>query len=219
MNKYGITAAPMDELEPVIIMAKPVDPVERKGGMRLNLMMKQEIVEKAMKAAFEKREKDLLKEEQALAKACWMKNFGPAKLKHARALGEPFARENRDNYGAHQPDGVRISWAIGGHYVPLRTQMPIPTHPGQDKHWRINDEKLIERCRAWQSASEDLKKEKEKIYGTLTGMLQHITTYPSLEKNWPAGKKFYEHLPKKYPFRHQGPAVLIDELNAALGIG
>jgi hypothetical protein len=210
-----------DDLEPVIIMAKPVDPVERKGGMRLNAQMKDEVVKKAMEHGFAKRHKELLKEEQALTKAFWLKNFGPAKLKHARALGEPFVMESKDHYGKAVPDGFRMQWCVGGQYLTMYTQMPVPTgHIGNgNKHFRVTDQTLIDRCRAWQAATDKLREEESKAQGTLMGMLLRITTYPSLEKNWPQGVKFYSHLPKAYPFRHQVPAVQIDELNAALGIG
>jgi hypothetical protein len=213
---------PNDGLEEVIILARPVDPAERQGGMRLNMEMKKEVVNNAIEHAFSKRYRDVMTEETSLQRECWMKCFGKATLAHAKALGQPFmADPAKDRYGNVSKDGLPIQFSISGQYYNLRGRMPQPFHgfPGGIKELRIKeDPDLLERVRAMYDARKKIDDEVIKVRSTLEAMLQRITTYPSLEKNWPAGKKFYQHLPKKYPFRHQVPAVLIDELNAALGI-
>jgi hypothetical protein len=183
--------------------------------------MRASIVEKAMKQ-FEPREKALLKEEQAISKAAWMKNFGPAKLKHARALGEPFVIEGKDYYGKAKPEGTQVTWAFGdyGYRFALHTQLPVPSHVGSDvaKYFRVKDEAICERAKAWHDAVTKLVAEKGKTQATLQALLNKVQTYNSLEKTWPEGKKFYQHIPTDWPHRHQVPAIQMSELNAALGI-
>lgn len=191
--------------------------IERKGGMRLNSTMKNEIINKALSHAFDKRFAVLLKEEQALSKAFWLQKFGKAKLAHAIALGKPFALVCQNIYGNKEPNGVSVRFNVGGHALMLRCLLPV-TARSTLEDVVITDEALIARCRLWQDAILALSNEQQKVTGTLTGMLQGISTYASLEKNWPQGKAFYKHLPVAYPFRHQVPAVLVDELNTALGI-
>lgn len=212
------------ELEQVIVMAKVVDPIERKGGMRLNASMKNEVLEKAMTHGFDKRKAALLKEELQLSKLFYLKAFGAAAIKHAQAIEHtPFVNVNRDHYGKKLAKDATVSsrWNVGGQTVDVAIN---PEHPRDafSGYWKqpytIKDETLVERCRTWQADKEKYKADYAKTAATLTGMLGRITTYPSLEKNWPAGVKFYQHLPKAYPFRHQVPAILIDELNASLGL-
>lgn len=205
-----------EKIEAVIM----VTPVERQGGMRLNNVMKAQVIEKALKHAFEKRQALLLKEEQALTRAFWLHTFGPAKLKAATLLGFPFVHICTDRYDTKVPDGVPMVYNVSGHSLTMRCQLPVPTSFNFDKYGRmtIKDEALVARCRVWQDNADKCAKEREQISATLSGMLQNISTYTSLEKNWPQGKKFYQHLPTAFPFRHQVPAVLVDQLNAALGI-
>lgn len=68
-TSYKASTQEGSELEPVIIMARPVD---RKGGMRLNNEMKVQVIDKAMSHAFDKRQEAMLKEEQAISKLLWL---------------------------------------------------------------------------------------------------------------------------------------------------
>lgn len=211
------------QMQEVMVLAKVIDPAERQGGMRLNMGMKQEVMLKALSHGFDKRNAALIKEENAVAKVCWLKCFGKAALAHATALGLPWVTDasKEDRYGRVQKAGIAVNFSINGQYHTLRTLMPIPsggfTH--SDKSLRIKDApEIAERVAALAADRKAFDEDYNKTKSTLEAMLQRISTFPSLEKNWPAGKQFYAHLPTKYPFRHQVPAVLIDELNAALGI-
>lgn len=217
---YMMKAVPQDVANEVM---------DRTGGMRLNSGMKAQVVEKALAHAFGKREAAQLKEEHAIARACFITAFGIKAVAHLKALGEPFAYVNRDSYGQAIPEGTPVQWWVGGQQVILRTfDIPIPRHFGRNQgdHGKKNPfsltmEKhlnLVQRCRDWQDAGVKLKEEKNKVTTTLNTMLQGISTYKSLEKNWPEGKPFYKHLPKDFPFRHQVPATLVSELNKALGV-
>lgn len=214
-----------DDLEQVIVMARIVDPVDRKGGMRLNAAMKAEVVEKAMKHGFDKRKEALLKEELQLSRLFYLEAFGLAVLKHARALADtPFVYIGRDRYGRklNKTDQNIVRWNIGGQTVDAHVDNNYPIPPNSDTtKFVIRQDKspaLVERCRAWQADVEKFNKEYQQTSATLKGMLERITTFPSLEKNWAAGQRFYKHLPTAYPFRHQVPAVMIDQLNASLGL-
>lgn len=211
------------ELEQVIVMAHVVDPIDRKGGMRLNMAMKTEVIDKAMAHGFDKRKAALAKEEVALSRLFYNKAFGAAAIKHAVAIAHtPFVNVGRDHYGKVDK-GARYTtrWNVGGQIVEIvvTNDQPRDAFGGYWKQpFTITDRALIERCREYQAAMEQYQIDHNKTGATLHGMLSRITTYPSLEKNWPAGKPFYKHLPTAYPFRHQVPAVMIDELNAALGV-
>lgn len=209
----------VSEVQNVIVQARVIDPKERQGGMRLNSEMKGEVIEKALAHAFDKRQEALLTREHAISKRAWLSIFGPAKLKHALALGEPWVRVDKDRYDQKTKDGVHVQFTFGFKALSMRTHLPIPRHGFSDsKDTRVKDESVVADAVAWAEDVATLTAEAQKVSTTLTAMLARITTYPSLEKNWPAGKPFYKHLPKKYPFRHQVPAVLVSELNAALGI-
>lgn len=203
--------------------------MDRTGGMRLNNVMKGQVVEKALAHAFDKREAALLKEEHAIAKACFITAFGTKAIAHLKGLGEPFAYVNKDGYGLPAPTGTPVQWWVGGQQFNLRVfDIPIPRHLGRStgdhgkkNPFSITMEKhpnLVQRCRDWQDEGLKLTREKTKVATTLNAMLQGISTYKSLEKNWPEGRPFYKHLPKDFPFRHQVPATLVSELNKALGV-
>lgn len=210
----------------VYMLARPLSAdetneiVDRKGGMRLNNAMKSSIVKKAMAHAFDKRYAAILKEDQALCKTFWLHKFGAAKLKHALALDEPFVYICKDAYDHALPHGILLGWNVGGQHVQLHCQLPIPRSIGSasGKFFVIKDEKLIARCREWQEDAQELEKERTKVQTTLDAMLQNIGTYTSLQKNWAEGSRFYRHLPKEFPYRHQVPATLVSELNKSLGI-
>lgn len=215
---------PHDPVEEQIEATIMVTPVERQGGMRLNSVMKAQVIQKALEHAFKAREDALIKEQHALSRLFWLDRFGKAKLAHAKALGPPFTTDGtKDRYGNEAPNGILTRWNVGGQTVDLLCLMPLNINCGledgnRNSFCRIMDEKLVERCRIYQDAIVAFQAERQKVDGTLTGMLSNISTYNSLEKNWPQGNKFYKHLPKAFPFRHQVPAVLINELNAALGV-
>lgn len=211
-----------DGLERVIVMAKPI---ERGGGIRLNTQMKAQVVEKAMAHAFDKRKAALRQREYAISKACWLSIFGKAKLAQARALGAPFVLECVDRYGKKDPTGSNITFRFGGKALGMLTLMPVTArnsldsaNDGSSKFSTVKDAKLIADAMAWYDDCEALRAEYEKVKATLTAMLQGISSYNSLEKSWPQGKRFYQSLPKDFPFRHQVPAVLVDQLNKSLGI-
>ena len=221
MRKLRTPETDENGLEEVIILARPVDPAERQGGMRLNVGMKQEIVDNAIEHAFGKKQKALDAEQLALGTAAYRKCISPARIKAAALLGEPWVHLGTDYYGK-KVETYLIQFCFGGQYHNLKipSTLPLPKHLSHDerKLFRVNDQDLVERNRTYLANQEKLNEASTKVRATLEAMLQRITTSPSLEKNWPAGLPFYKHLPKKYPFRHQVPAVLIDELNAALGI-
>lgn len=212
--------------EKVMLIARPLTQdetnefIDRKGGMRLNSAMKGEIITKAMAHAFDKRIAAMLKEEQTLGRAFFMKAFGPDKLRHALALGQPFVSVNEDFYGKPLPDGVSQHWRAGGQTVAIRMKdLPLPNGGCRDtKKFTVTDEKLVARCRAWQGDTETFHADHQKAYSTLQAMLASINTFKSLQTTWPEGKPFYKHLPKAYPHRHQVPATLVSDLNKALGI-
>lgn len=210
-----------EDMTEVVVMAKLVDPSERQGGMRLNAEMKKEVVTKAIEHAFAKRQKVIDIEGVAIGTAAYRKCFSPATIKHATALGEPWVLVGKNHYGTATEINI-LQFCINGEYHNLTfpSSLPTPRHFSNEdrKYLRIKDDALAERNSTHIAAQQKLVEERNKVRATLEAMLARISTYPSLEKNWPAGKPFYKHLPTKYPFRHQVPAVLIDELNTALGI-
>ncbi len=93
--------------ERVIMISRPATPdekevIERKGGLRLNHEMKKSIVAKAMAHAFDKRAAAHDKLSQSLGHAAMVDCFGHARLKAAKAAGEPFVTICIDVYGNAQ---------------------------------------------------------------------------------------------------------------------
>lgn len=184
--------------------------------MRLNAAMKQQVVQKAMDHKFKKRVADNKAECLALGTALWDHLYGHAKRAMAKVPPEFFHKTER--VGPHyNPNYFNAQFTVAAQRVALNLQpgTPIPYSKGMIVN---DDQKLIDRCRAWQGDCEDLKAEQEKVSGTLTAMLQSMQTYARLEADWPEGKRFYQSLPVDFPFNHQVPAVQVKELNALLGL-
>lgn len=211
--------------EKMILISRPATPdeaevIERKGGLRLTNVMRESVIKKALDHAFSKRFAKLLEDEHKLSHLFMVKKFGSAKIEAALVLGEPWVLHNKDYNDSPREDGLAVNWRVGGQHVQVHHLDPIPRncHHGAAKHFTITDEKLVAKSREWQEASEALRTESNKTQHTLAAMLQSITTFKSLETQWPEGKQFYKHLPKDFPYRHQVPATLVSELNKSLGI-
>jgi hypothetical protein len=207
------------------MISRPAEPdelevIDRKGGMRLNTAMRSSILKKAIAHAFDKRFAEMKREGQRLGHAAMVSIFGSAKLAMARRLGPPFAVSCEDHYGRPAPEGRQVAFRVAGRVHTLLVQDPMPRHLGNEdaKFFTVKDGKLQERISAFADASQALAAERSKTETTLTAMLAGVQSFKSLQRSWPEGERFYKHLPKEFPFRHQVPATLVADLNKALGI-
>lgn len=211
--------------ERVIMISRPATPdekevIERKGGLRLNGDMRAGIVAKALSHAFDKREAELLKRSQQQAHLAMVESFGAAKLAMAKKLGEPWTVTCTDGYGHKYPNGVPTNFRVGYKTIALMVLDPLPSmiRNADSKYFKVQDKELITRIETLADDQQALTTEKGKTKATLEAMLQNLQAYSTLERTWPEGKKFYQHIPKDYPYRHQVPATLVADLNKSLGI-
>lgn len=191
-------------------------------AMRLNANMRAQVVMKALDHTFKKRLADNNKEALALGNACWMEVWGDVQ-RHINKLPKPWYEDEKlkadksvvSPYGP----GYNVTFNVGGQRVAFFCDKRLPTnHSYNNSTMVIKDQVLIDRVRAWQGATEDLKKNYATAYETLTAMLKAQPTYERLEKDWPEGRPFYKSLPVDYPYQHQVPALQVAALNHLLGL-
>lgn len=186
--------------------------------MRLNSAMRAQIINKAIAAKFDPIEAKLKKEELAIGHAFWTHLFGRAK-EHIAKLPRNWVYQVPS-----EVKGVGVECAftlLKGFNVRLlvpETDL-LPAHIGWHVLGVIKDEALCARWEAFSDAEKQLEKDREEASATLKALLASVGTYSSLEREWPAGKKFYASLPGDFPGMTGLPMVQVKKLNAMLGIG
>lgn len=185
--------------------------------MRLNAVMKKQVIDKAIAHRFKDRKAAMVKERHALGMALYDSLYGDRALKRALA-SVPTALLSFPRYteGVGAYASTVATFTIGGEYhnYPVLATVPIP----HNARMTITDQALVDRHRAYMSDAEKLEADQSKVVTTLTAMLGNIQTDKRLAEDWPEGRQFYKSLPKDFPFNHQVPAVQIAELNSLLGL-
>jgi hypothetical protein len=187
--------------------------------MRLNAPMRQQIIRKAIAAKFDPIVAKLKAENLAIGHAFYQHLFGKQKAAIA-AVPKAFLHQPSEEEIKH---GVDCKFQLSNGYT-VRVDVPFTDPVPSANSFRnpplgvIKDEALCNRYLAWQHAVEDRDKDKKEAYETLSALLKSLTTYNTLEKEWPEGKPFYGSLPGDFPGETGLPMVQIKHLNQILGI-
>lgn len=205
--------------------------IERKGGMRLTNVMRESILLKVDEYKFQKPRLALNKQEAKLAHRAMVAAFGKTALDQLAKIGPPYAYVGpTDGYGNPNLDpdaiakwrGTGVTWRVGamGHQYNLCVRDPLPLSVSRYDHklFTVKDGALAEEIATWYEVGTALAKEAREMQLKVRAVLDSVTTFTSLEKTWPAGKRFYQHLPVDFPFRNQVPALRVEELNSALDL-
>ncbi|WP_277022203.1 Nmad5 family putative nucleotide modification protein [Paracoccus hibiscisoli] len=159
---------------------------------RLTNMTREHIATQAVKNAFEPREAQLAKDEDALAREAYAAVFTADEIKKAVALPKNWLR--RDSCLNFNVAGLRIELCT------LENHMPVPyrSKNGDSGYGCHRDQgsimagELADRITAHAVAKDALRQERRDTYRKLNSMLSSITTIKKLEEAWPEGKPFYE---------------------------
>lgn len=202
--------------------------IERKGGIRLTGAMRESIMTKAVDSKFKKSGEALDKLEAKLAHRAMVAAFGKTALEQLAKIGAPYAYIDCDNGEPNQTDpnvpsrGNQVKWRVGelGYSILLHVLDPLPLayEYGASKHFVVKQGELAAAIMKWNEDVAAWKTERSRLSNKLYGMLNSVTTYNSLMKTWPQGKKFWEHIPTDFPFRNQVPAIMVEALNEELGL-
>lgn len=203
--------------------------IERKGGMRLTNVMRESIIGKVYDYKFKKSGDKLDQQELRLSHKAMVACFGKTTLEQLAKIGQPYAYAGHDEGGTKMsPEaleawkGEKVAFRVGllGYQIALAVKDPLPQNHRYNRagFFTVKDGALSEEIIAWQHACEAWVEGKRETANKVSAVLNSVTTYNSLEKTWPDGKRFYKHLPIDFPFRNQVPAVRVEELNAALGL-
>lgn len=205
--------------------------IERKGGIRLTAAMRDSIVEKVWEFKFKKSGEKLDAQEVRLAHKAMVAVFGKAALEALEKIGPPYAFTAHDKDGTklvgealEKWKGTKITWRLGnGYQIGMYVRDPLPpfvTHYGHNnnKYFVVKPGALTDEITAWYEACQDWLKQKRETQLKVNAVLNSVTTFNSLQKTWPAGERFWKHIPVDFPFRNQVPAIKVDELNEALGL-
>lgn len=203
--------------------------IERKGGIRLTVGMRESIVTKVYDFKFKKSGDALDRTEARLAHKAMVAAFGKANLEALEKIGPPYA------FWAHNAEGDRLNpeelaewtgnkvyWRVGdlGYQIGLRVKDPIPFHMYHQntKRFTVKPGQLADDIIQWRADTDEWLKAKREMQLKVNAVLNSVTTFKSLQATWPDGERFWKHIPIDFPFRNQVPAVRVDELNAALGL-
>lgn len=202
--------------------------IERKGGIRLTIAMKESVLAKIYEHKFKKSGDTLDAKELRLSHKAMVGSFGEANLELLRKIGAPFAytacEDNGNPLTGEALEGWRgrnVTWRVGalGHQYTLRVKDPLPLIRWQGSaHFTVKPGKLADDIVQWYEDCQTWIAEKRTMQLKVNAVLNSVTTFTSLQKTWPAGEKFWKHIPIDFPFRNQVPAVKVDELNEALGL-
>lgn len=203
--------------------------IERKGGMRLTNVMKASIVEKVFDFKFKRAGEKLDAQELRLSHRAMVAIVGNTALDQLAKIGPPYAFAAHDRDGNKltaanlaEWKGTKLTFRVGslGYQIGLYVKDPLPQNADYNRNafYTIKPGALADEIVAWQEACTEWSKQKNIMQTKVNAVLNSVTTYNSLEKTWPDGKRFYKHLPIDFPFRNQVPAVRVEELNSALGL-
>lgn len=204
--------------------------IERKGGIRMTVGMRESILGKVYDFKFKKSGDALNKLELKLSHRAMVASFGKASLEALAKIGPPYAVTAHDDHGdglsgedLENWRGRKINWRVGslGYQIGMYVKDPLPmgnAHHYLSKFFTVKPGALADEIVAWQEERQKWIKEKREMQLKVNAVLNSVTTFNSLQKTWPDGERFWKHIPIDFPFRNQVPAVKVDELNDALGL-
>lgn len=183
--------------------------------MRLTKEMREEIIAKAMAAAFDKRDKAHDKATTALADALYAHEY-PGVEKIVTKLPQGFCNRSQHISIEAAGFGWRRHEGLKPDSIKMSKERPVPhyrhagikvggAHPLNDQAQAVADEYQV------------IKRDKEALRAKLSAMVYAVTTVPKLLEAWPECEKFVLAGAPKVS-TSLVPVQLVPELNAALGL-
>ena len=187
-------------------------------SVRLTNFDREDIRDRALKAAFETRNVDLAHREHALAKEAYEAVIPADERAKAAKLPENWLR--RDPCLGFNVAGATVRLETGGEGFPVPFA-PKGTQKGSyDCHNRLGvipAGDLADRIMSLMADKEMLKEERRKARSALQAMLASINTTSKLGETWPEGRPFFGHLEAARD-KAAVPSVRVAEVNNLLGI-
>lgn len=177
--------------------------------LRLTKIDRDSVVNLAVKAAFEKRDAALKKQESELGIAAYEFLFPEKVRKIARTMPEGWL---------HEDSCLRVTFR--GMQTTINTlksvRVPTKNSYGCRTLGAINDEDLSDRFLKLEGDKENIKAERNQLSNNLHALLDRMGTLKQLSEGWPEGAKFYAHLTPREAA--PVPAIQISDINKALGL-
>lgn len=183
---------------------------------RMTNDMRDEILRRALRSAFDPRDNDIAAREDALCRAAYATCYSAAEIAQVSALPTYWTR--LDPCLRFIVDGARITLRTSDNHL------PVPYHDrrtGTDSygchsaHGVIVGE-LAANIMALMADKEALRVERDRAKANLSALLSRIQTVKKLAEAWPEGRDFYADFMAEKPALP--PAIRFDEVNAALGL-
>lgn len=176
---------------------------------RITKVMREGIVENTLTAQFGKAKEALVKREQALANRAYHQQYKPVTIKAMEDLGDRFIEYSGT---------IRLN--VGGRALDLTLDKSRPCHKGAN--WSssrfVPDAKLTADIEKYLDDAGDHNKLATQARVQLTAVLESVQSFKKLRAVWPQGVKFYDMYDVDTETKSSVPAVVVTELNKALGI-
>jgi hypothetical protein len=182
--------------------------------MRLTQEMRSDILKKAMgdtNKAFQKRIDDLRKREHSAAMKCYNSIFAPALRAKVNALPDEWLRI--DDCLRFNVNGMDIRLTV-------KERVRVPSKEYHCHRLGVITGELADEVMSVMQDKQKMEEEHRQISAKLSALLDNCYSIKVLEATWPEGKPFYDYLVKASKEQKAGlPAVLISDINSALGLG
>lgn len=175
-------------------------------SVKLTGAMRDDIVRRAIGAAFDKEKAALDKRESAIARHCYNLVFSAAMRRKAKALPNGWCNVT-----------VRPSFSVAGMHMEFRSEeeLRVP-YSGGYRLGTITDKATVALIEKLQDDKRDYQDRRKRAEAATEALVGSCTTTKRLREIWPQGLAFYKHVePTVAP---QLPAAQIQELNAMLGL-
>lgn len=174
---------------------------------RLTSDIRRLVADRALRAAFEPREKTLALEEDVWARRLYELAFAPKVRTAARSLSDKWVR--RSNIFRVNFCGLSLTLRVLGDHLPL------PGYSDYDVAGTVSDKSLEIELHKFLDKQKNTKEEKKAAENTLRSMLAAIPTSGKLEEIWPEGREFYKDMDLR---KNDLPMIMTSDLNRMLGL-
>lgn len=171
--------------------------------MRLTNAQRDQITEKAINARFEPIRAQNEQEEFRLAKLVYAQHVRSSDLAMVKALPAVWH---------HTITNMAVNAAGQRHWL----SFPEPVIAPPNISWVIEEGPLAEAIFKWALSVEETKAKRREATRAVKGMLNQISTFAILQKEWPEGQEFYRDILQSDK-RHV-PAVTTRTVNQVLGL-
>ena len=178
--------------------------------MRLTNDNRDDIVRRAIAKKFEKQEKDLVKQEQALAIKAYNSLFDAATRRKIKAL---------DAKWFYFDTCLKFNCNGQTHFLRVDSseKVPVPNRGYGCQNLGALPGPMAEEVIAFGNLKEDIRTQKRELEVKLKGLLYSITTLKRLQELWPEGREFYKSF-EGFDTKPGLPAIIFDDINKMLDI-